>query len=97
MLSVLVAETLHDFPAEHGVHPRTTDPIGWTFSTGELRTKVTRGAGGPGPAPAMVFKLAESVQARWRATTAPRLVALVRNGARFIRGPLPERELGAAT
>jgi hypothetical protein len=33
-----------------------------------------------------VFKLAESAQARWRAITAPHLVARVRNGARFERG-----------
>jgi hypothetical protein len=40
---------------------------------------------------AMVFKLAESAQARWRAVNAPRLVALVRAGARFERGRLIER------
>ncbi|WP_373302749.1 transposase [Streptomyces atratus] len=35
---------------------------------------------------AMVFKLVESAQERWRAITAPHLVALVRNGARFENG-----------
>ncbi|MFB7223174.1 hypothetical protein [Streptomyces sp. NPDC056227] len=44
----------------------------------------------------MVFKLAESAQARWRAITAPLLVALVRTGARFERGVLIEREHKAA-
>lgn len=44
----------------------------------------------------MVFKLAESAQARWRAITAPHLVALVRNGARFERGVLVKREQEAA-
>jgi hypothetical protein len=39
----------------------------------------------------MVFKLVESAQARWRAVTAPRLVTLVRAGARFERGHLVER------
>ena len=38
----------------------------------------------------MVFKLAESAQARWRAITAPNLVALVRNGTRFKNGHLVE-------
>lgn len=39
----------------------------------------------------MAFKLAESVQDRWRAVYAPRLVALVRAGATFINGKLVER------
>ncbi|MFD4954501.1 IS256 family transposase [Streptomyces sp. NPDC058451] len=82
----------YDFPAEHWVHLRTTNPIESTFSTVKLRTKVTRGAGSPAAALAMVFKLAGSAQARWRAITAPHLVALVRNGARFEHGVLIERE-----
>ncbi|MFF8638908.1 IS256 family transposase [Streptomyces pilosus] len=86
----------YDFPAEHWVHLRTTNPIESPFSTVKLRTKVTRGAGSPAAALAMVFKLAEFAQARWRAITAPHLVALVRNGARFERGVLVEREREAA-
>lgn len=80
----------YDFPSEHWVHLRTTNPIESTFSTVKLRTTVTRGAGSPAAALAMVFKLVESAQARWRAITAPRLVALVRNGARFENGHLVE-------
>ena len=81
----------YDFPAEHWVHLRTTNPIESTFSTVKLRTKVTRGAGSPAAALAMVFKLVESAQTRWRAITAAHLVALVRNGARFKNGHLVER------
>jgi transposase-like protein len=81
----------YDFLAEHWVHLRTTNPIESTFSTVKLRTKVTRGAGSPAAALAMVFKLVESAQARWRAITAPHLVALVRAGARFENGVLVER------
>jgi hypothetical protein len=33
----------YDFPAEHWIHLRTTNPIESTFSTVKLRTKVTRG------------------------------------------------------
>ena len=58
----------------------------------KLRTKVTRGAGSPAAALAMVFKLVESAQERWRAVTAPHLVALVRAGAKFENGILVERE-----
>ncbi|MDH6435425.1 putative transposase [Streptomyces sp. SAI-144] len=80
-----------DFPAEHWIHLRTTNPIESTFSTVRLRTKVTRGAGSRTAALAMVFKLVESAQQRWRAVNAPHFVALVRAGARFERGQLVER------
>ncbi len=70
---------------------RTTNPIESTFATVRLRTKVTRGAGSAVAALAMVFKLVESAQARWRAVNAPHRVALVRAGARFARGQLVER------
>ncbi|MER6611777.1 transposase, partial [Streptomyces sp. NPDC000927] len=86
----------YDFPAEHWIHLRTTNPIESTFSTVKLRTKVTRGAGSPAAALAMVFKLVESAQTRWRAITAPHLVALVRAGTRFENGVLVEREKSAA-
>ncbi|MFF3968076.1 IS256 family transposase [Streptomyces griseorubiginosus] len=85
-----------DFPAEHWIHLRTTNPIESTFSTVRLRTKVTRGAGSRTAALAMVFKLIESAQQRWRAVNAPHLVALVRAGARFERGQLVERPKATA-
>lgn len=81
----------YDFPAEHWIHLRTTNPIESTFSTVKLRTKVTRGAGSPAAALAMVFKLVESAQSRWRAITGAHLVPLVRVGARFENGQLVER------
>lgn len=77
--------------AQHWIHLQTTNPIESTFSTMKLRTKVTRGVGSPAAALAMVSKLAEAAQARWRAVTAPHLVALVRSGARFEKGrPSPD-------
>ena len=81
----------YDYPAEHWIHLRTTDPIESTFSTVRLRTRVTRGAGSRAAALAMTFKLIESAQERWRAVNAPHLVALVRAGASFERGILVER------
>ncbi|MFE5587974.1 transposase, partial [Kitasatospora sp. NPDC056531] len=86
----------YDFPAEHWIHLRTTNPIESTFSTVKLRTKVTRGAGSPTAALAMVFKLVESAQERWRAITGASLVALVRSGARFENGVLVECEEASA-
>ncbi|GAB2799722.1 hypothetical protein GCM10027073_34540 [Streptomyces chlorus] len=55
-------------------------------SSGNSRRPGSRAAG-----LAVVFKPIESTQARWRAVKAPRLVALVRAGARFERGRFVER------
>ncbi len=81
----------YDFPAEHWVHLRTTNPIESTFATVRHRTKVTKGPGSRAAGLAMAFKLIESAQGRWRAVNAPHLVALVRAGATFINGKLLER------
>lgn len=56
-----------------------------------LRTKVTKGACSRAAGLAMVFKLVDSAQARWRAVNGSHLVPLVRAGARFGRGLLVER------
>ena len=81
----------YDYPAEHWVHLRTTNPIESTFATVRHRTKVTKGPGSRAAGLAMAFKLIESAQDRWRAVNAPHLVALVRAGATFINGKLVER------
>ena len=81
----------YDYPAEHWIHLRTTNPVESIFATVRLRTKVTKGHGSKAAGLAMAFKLIESAQARWRAANAPHLVALVRAGARFERGVLVER------
>ena len=39
----------------------------------------------------MAYKLIDAAQDRWRALNAPRLVALVRNGATFINRQVVER------
>jgi putative transposase len=83
--------TFFDFPAEHWVHLKTTNPIESTFATVRLRTKVTKGPGSKAAGLAMAFKLIEAAQDRWRAVNAPHLVALVRAGATFHNGLLVER------
>ncbi len=50
----------YDFPAEHWIRLRTTNPIESTFATVRQRTKFTREAGSRTAALAMVFKLVES-------------------------------------
>jgi putative transposase len=89
-LDVLLA--FYDYPAEHWIHLRTTNPIESTFATVRLRQRVTKGPGSRAAGIAMAFKLIESAQARWRAVNAPHLVALVRAGATFKNGVLVERD-----
>jgi transposase-like protein len=81
----------YDYPAEHWVHLRTTNPIESTFATVRHRTKITRGPGSRAAGLAMAFKLIDAAQHRWRAINAPQLVALVRAGATFNSGKLVER------
>jgi transposase-like protein len=81
----------YDLPAEHWIHLRTTNPIESTFATVRLRQRVTKGPGSRAAGVAMAFKLIESAQTRWRCVNAPRLVPLVRAGARFVNGKLVER------
>jgi putative transposase len=80
-----------DFPAEHWIHLKTTNPIESTFATVRLRTKVTKGPGSRAAGLAMAYKLIESAQTRWRAVNAPHLVALVRAGVVFEKGVMAER------
>jgi transposase-like protein len=81
----------YDYPAEHWVHLRTTNPIESTFATVRHRTKITRGPGSRAAGLAMAFKLIIAAQDRWRAVNAPHLVALVRAGSVFVNGKLVER------
>jgi hypothetical protein len=52
--------TFYDYPAEHWIHLRTTNPIESTFATVRLRTRVTKGPGSRAAGVAMAFKLIEA-------------------------------------
>jgi len=78
--------TFFDFPAEHWIHLRTTNPIESPFATVKARTKKTKGAGSRNAGLAMAFKLLLSAEQRWRRVNAPHLVALVRAGVKFPDG-----------
>jgi transposase-like protein len=83
--------TFFDYPAEHWLHLRTTNPIESTFSPVRARTRITKGPGNKDAGLAMAFKLLQAAEGRWRAVNGPHLVALVRVGARFENGKLVER------
>jgi len=81
----------YDFPAEHWKHLRTTNPIESPFATVRARTDITKGPGSRQAGVAMIFKLLEAAEGRWRRLNGYRLVPLVRAGARFVNGELVER------
>ncbi len=77
----------YNFPAEHWIHLRTTNPIESTFATVRLRTDKTKGCGSRLACLTMVFKLAMSAQKRWRALNgASSLLADVIAGVKFENG-----------
>jgi putative transposase len=78
--------TFFDFPAEHWIHLRTTNPIESPFSTVKARTKRTKGAGSSKAGLAMAFKLLIGAEKRWRRINAPHLVALIQAGVKFLDG-----------
>jgi len=61
----------YDYPAEHWVHLRTTNPIESTFAPVRHRTKVTKGPGSKAAGLAMAFKLIEAAQHAGAQSTHP--------------------------
>lgn len=49
--------TFFDFPAEHWIHLRTTNPIESPFATVKTRTRQTKGAGSRKAGLALAFRL----------------------------------------
>ena len=78
--------TFFDFPAQHWIHLRTTNPVESPFATVKARTKITKGAGSRKAGLAMAFKLLLAAEKHWRRVNAPHLVALVRAGVKFPNG-----------
>jgi putative transposase len=76
----------YDFPAEHWIHLRTTNPIESTFATVRLRTKRTKGSGSRTACLTMVYKLMQSASKRWRLLNGTPLLVEVLRGTTFIDG-----------
>jgi putative transposase len=82
--------TFYDFPAEHWLHVRTTNPIESVFATVRLRTGKTKGSGTRTACLTMVFKLMESAAKRWRVLNSSALLPDVIAGVVFIDGEKQE-------
>jgi putative transposase len=82
--------SFYDFPAEHWVHIRTTNPIESTFATVRLRTEKTKGCGTRLATLAMVFKLVLETRKTWKRLKGHRLIPKVLDGVTFIDGEVPD-------
>ena len=76
----------YDFPAVHWQHIRTSNPIESTFATVRLRTAKTRGCGSRQTILAMVYKLGQSAQNKWRKLRGFKILADVIRGVQFKDG-----------
>jgi len=78
----------YNFPAEHWIHIRTTNPIESTFATVRLRTEKTKGCGTRLATLVMVFKLVLETKKTWKKIKGYRLIPKVLEGVTFIDGEL---------
>jgi putative transposase len=84
--------TFYDFPQEHWLHLRTTNPIESIFAGVRLRTDVTKRAPNRENAQYLVFKLIGRLSQNWRRITGANLCQLVLSGRRFADGQLLDLE-----
>ena len=83
--------TFYEFPAEHWGHLRTTNPIESTFATIRLRHRKTKGNGTRRASLAMMFKLAQSAEKKWRRLNCHEKMIFVIEGRSFQDGILQEQ------
>jgi len=76
----------YDFPAEHWVHIRTTNPIESTFATIRHRTDQAKGCVSRNTMLAMIYKLGMSAEKRWRKIRGFNHLAKVIHGVKFKDG-----------
>jgi len=78
--------SFYDFPAEHWIHLRTTNPIESTFATVRHRHRKTKGSGSRLACLTMVFKLMQSAQKKWRLLNGSSILPDILQGIKFIDG-----------
>ncbi len=82
----------YDFPKEHWVSIRTTNPIESTFATVRHRARRTKGCGSRIATLTMAWKLVLEAQKTWHALRGYKQLPLVIKGIRFVNG---EQQLAA--
>lgn len=82
--------TFYDFPQEHWLHLRTTNPIESVFAGVRLRTNVTKRLPNADNALYLVFKAVERLAQHWRKITGSNLCQLVLARAHFVDGQMAE-------
>jgi putative transposase len=82
--AVLLA--FYDFPAEHWLHIRTTNPIESTFATLRHRTKRVKGAFSRESALSMMLQLALEAKQRWHRIAGVELLGQLIEGVNFKDG-----------
>ena len=78
----------YDFPAEHWIHIRTTNPIESTFATIRHRTNQSRGCFSKETILTMMFKVGLCAEKRWRKIKGFNHLALILEGKTFKDGVL---------
>jgi len=76
----------YDFPAEHWLHIRTTNPIESTFATVRHRSRQTKGCGNRMATLTMVFKMAKLAEKSWNKLRGFVLLQKVVAGIKFKDG-----------
>ena len=78
--------TFYDFPAEHWVHIRTTNPIESSFATVRHRTKRSKNCLSVKTAELMVFTLIKAAEKKWLRLRGKNQFAKIIEGATFTNG-----------
>ena len=78
----------YDFPEEHWVHLRTSNPIESIFAGVRLRTNASKRLRAPESAVYLVFKLVLRLSLNWRGINAPNQLRLLLAGHHFRDGQL---------
>ena len=87
--------TFYDFPQEHWLHLRTTNPIESIFAGVRLRTDVTKRLPNVNNALYLVIKVVGRLSQHWRKITGSNLCQLVLAGVRFVDGQMISIQMAA--
>jgi transposase-like protein len=84
----------YDFPQDHWVHLRTTNPVESPFAAVRLRTTAAKRYKKVENATAVIWKTLLIAEGRFRKLNAPELMGRVAEGARYENGVLRKPRLG---